>query len=138
MKKLLFVCTGNTCRSPMAAAIFNKLAAERGVDALAESAGLNVRSEGPASGNAILAASDLGIDLSSHVSRQVTNKMIDEADRIYTMTSYQAQLLGSMAPSAAAKISPLSDMNIIDPFGGSLEIYRRTAKQLLDAVGFIL
>ena len=69
MKKVLFVCTGNTCRSPMAEGIFNKLATEYGIDAVAESAGLNTKNDLPVSENAVKACAEIGIDIRGHKSK---------------------------------------------------------------------
>ena len=67
---VLFVCTGNTCRSPMAAALFNKIAVEKDLDVRIESAGLFANDGEPASENAVAAMKDYGVDLSEHVSEQ--------------------------------------------------------------------
>ena len=86
MRKILFVCTGNTCRSPMAEGIFNKLAEERGFDAIASSAGIFVTEEN-VSENSLIVCEENDIDISSHTPSQITADMINSADIILTMTN---------------------------------------------------
>ena len=78
MKKILFVCTGNTCRSPMAAVIFNQLAAQSGLDYVAESAGVAAVGDRPASENAVKAVAEIGLDLSAHRTRFLPSLDLNE------------------------------------------------------------
>ena len=102
MYKVLFVCTGNTCRSPMAAAFFNFIARERRLSMCAVSAGLSVSTHG-ASGHAIEAAAEYGVDLSGHRSRPLTPDLIDEVNLILAMTARHKREIGERFPSAQAK-----------------------------------
>ena len=72
---ILFVCTGNTCRSPMAAYIMDKIAVENDLDVLIESAGIFAEPEQKASENAVLAMRDMGIDISEHRTQPVTEEL---------------------------------------------------------------
>lgn len=138
MRTILFVCTGNTCRSPMAAAIFNKMAKDMGIDDVrAESAGLAVMPGEPASKNAITAAGEVGADLSEHSARQVTREIIDGCEAVYAMSQAHANMLKESYPDSADKISVLAE-GIPDPFGGDLETYRYCRDTILKAVKNII
>lgn len=124
---ILFVCTGNTCRSPLAAA----MARARGVEAA--SAGLAATNGSPASEYAQLAAAWRGLDLRGHRARQLSPALIKQADRIYTMTADQAQYVAWLYPADRAKIRALSP-DIPDPWGGGSEAYERCAEAISRAL----
>lgn len=90
LPNLLFVCTANRCRSPLAEHITRHLLLTRGLSATVQSAGL-LRGGDPTPPIGIAAAADFGLDLSGHVSRQLTAAMLDEADIVLTMTRAQAR-----------------------------------------------
>jgi len=122
-KKLLVVCTGNTCRSPMAAAVLRKMLAEKGLSGeyTADSAGVAAFDFQPASENAVLAAKEEGLDLSEHRARRITMEDLDEAELVFVMSEQHRALLSSALPEAKGK---LVVMDIPDPFGGDLPLYR--------------
>ena len=122
--KALFVCTGNTCRSPMAAALWGRLG---GVGA---SAGLYARDGEPASANAVRVMEEMGLDLSGHRAQTVTESMVRDADAVFGMTETHAAALAARFPAQRGKIRPLP-LEIPDPFGGDLEDYRTCADHLL-------
>lgn len=132
---ILFVCTGNTCRSPMAAAIMNKIAVDNDLDVRIESAGIFAE-EGGASENAKKAMLKYGIDLSEHRTQPVSEELISKCDIILTMTEGQKQLL---RPLAEDKVFTLKEFaggsgDISDPYGGGLEEYEETAEEIYDAL----
>ena len=135
---MLIVCSGNTCRSPMAEVIAKQIiSAERalGMDDL-ESAGVRILSAGaftssgmPAAREAVEAMSKLNIDLSKHRSRVLTAELIREADVIYCMTESHLDAVLDVDPSAKTKamlLDPNGDID--DPIGGSLTVYQRCAE----------
>jgi protein-tyrosine phosphatase len=137
---VLFVCSGNTCRSPMAEALAKKVLADRmGVepDDL-EKKGLIVLSAGSfampgarATPQAVEAIKTLGADLSRHRSRPLSVELIHQADVIYTMGKSHAQVVASLVPGAAEKISNLDpDGDIEDPIGGDLPLYSQVAERI--------
>ncbi len=128
MKKILFVCTGNTCRSPMAEGIFKKLLSDRKIEGVeCSSAGLFAMSGDEACANAIKAAERFGADISAHRSRRITSYILDETDLFVCMTREQAASLSMYVPHE--RVVVLGN-GIPDPFGGDIETYMRCANSI--------
>lgn len=136
--KILFICSGNTCRSPVAEGLFNLLAQRQGLDAVAGSAGLFAAEGEEANPNAVRAAAELGADISGHNAKQVTVEQIKIADSIFTMTRSQAASLKSALPLYADKISPIGESDVSDPFGGGIDTYRQTAVEIKNLIENII
>lgn len=129
---ILFVCTGNTCRSPMAAALFNKIAVERNLDVRIESAGIFACDGEPASTEAVIAMKKYGIDLLGHHAQSINTELLEKCDLILTMTAAHKMVI---EPSAQGKTFTLNeyagiDGDIPDPYGGDVEEYEQCAKQI--------
>lgn len=129
MKKVLFVCTGNTCRSPMAACLMRSMASSRGLDCEADSAGLYASDGAPASIGAMNAMRLRGLSLSSHTAKPVTKRLLEQSDVIVCLTKEHERALKERFPSLADKVISFSPA-IPDPYGGSQETYDKAAKAI--------
>lgn len=127
--KLLFVCTGNTCRSPMAKCLMDKLAREHGVSLFTDSAGLSPAPGQGASPWAARAMADRGLSLEGHRAKPVTQRLMDWADQVICMTKGHQSQLAALFPLSAGKITVLSQP-VQDPFGGGWSEYAACAEQL--------
>lgn len=134
--KILFVCTGNTCRSAMAAAIMNDIAVKNDLNVLIDSAGIFAGINEKASDEAIKAMERRGIDLSGHRTKPLTEELIDMADIILVMTEAHKQLIAELAKGKVYTLLEYSgsEGDISDPFGGDAAEYEETATQIYDAL----
>ncbi len=139
--KLLFVCSGNTCRSPMAEALARAALAQSGLsDITVASAGTDAFTGEAASTNARSAMRERGLDLGAHRARRLDRDVVEEADLILTMTSRHKDRVVSLVPRAIEKTFTLKEfvsgerLDVADPFGQSLDAYRRAADEINEAV----
>lgn len=138
---ILLVCTGNTCRSPMAEVMARRMLGERlnckpseledhGV--LVMSAGLSAMSGARPSPEAVSVMSKMGLQLADHESQMLTDHLVRQADVIWTMTASHRQAILSQWPEAARRTSVLgrNQSDIADPIGGPVEYYEQCARQI--------
>lgn len=119
--KVLFICTNNLCRSVMATAVFNKLADKRSIDAVSDSAGLAAYTEEKVDALAVEVMKEIDIDISSHLSKNITPQMLNEYDFLFVMTNAHKENLTAFDESISSKIKV---MDIDDPYGKGIEEYR--------------
>ncbi len=135
-KKVLFVCTGNTCRSPMAEGLLKKLAEENQLPLEVQSAGLAAFAGVPVTPEAVEAAKEKGVDLSAHQSQPLGKTLVMESDMIVTMTAKHKEMIVKKMPPLEPKVSLLSELagegsvDVEDPVGHPLDVYRQVAGQI--------
>src|SRR5215208_5020548 len=139
-RQILFVCTANVCRSPMAEAIFNALAEERGLAWRAESAGVAALVGEDITPNARAALDEVGIYANEHRARQVGEAMLEEADLVLAMGPRHVATLRRRFGDLSERVYALPqyalgsppEEGMPDPYGQTMTAFRASVRQLLD------
>ncbi len=126
--KILFVCTGNTCRSPMAEGIFKEITKELKPQLDVASAGIMAYNGDSVSENAVIACKDYNADISAHKAKQITMDDALTTDLFVCMTSSHSNAL----INAGIDGNKICTLDVSDPYGGNIEIYRACCKEIYE------
>jgi RpiB/LacA/LacB family sugar-phosphate isomerase len=146
MKTILFICTGNVCRSPMAEALFRRETQGRG-EFRVLSAGLGAMDGQPPTAHSVEAMRKLGVDISEQRSRMLTAELVRQADYIFGMTHNHVDTVALLYPPAAEKTFLLREFDdtlesyekdIGDPIGSSYEVYEDCRNQIEQGIASVL
>ena len=139
--KILFVCTGNTCRSPLAEAIARKIVIERGLpDVEVASAGTSAWEGAPASDGSLLVGLERRMDLGSHRSQPLSRALVQGSDLILAMAPQHLERIEALGGSGQAYLLTAypapgpHGRTVSDPVGSDLDVYRATADQLEEEI----
>ena len=137
IRQVLFVCTGNICRSPLAAAMLRRALDERDLrDVEVTSAGTGAWDGAPASEGAYLVGLESGLDLSGHRARLLTREVVEASDLILTMARHHRARVDELGGEGRVFVfgeyggKQSDEAEVSDPFGGDLDVYRETLEQL--------
>lgn len=137
IKNVLFVCTGNICRSPLAAALLQRALEARGITEVAvSSAGTGAWDGAPASEGAYLVGLERGLDLSGHRARLLSRELVEQADVVLTMARHHRARVDELGGEGHVFVlgeyagRERDDVEVSDPFGGDLDVYRSTCAEL--------
>ena len=140
--KVLFVCTANTCRSPMAEEIFNKINNDSNIEA--KSAGIVIVPGSFVTENSReLIKEELNVDIKNKEAIQLNESMLQESDIILTMTEYGRDFIKDNYPNYKDKVFSICEYagvkgEITDPYGSTVSVYNKTYKELEDIVTIII
>ncbi|MCL2576379.1 MAG: low molecular weight protein arginine phosphatase [Defluviitaleaceae bacterium] len=144
MLKILFVCTGNTCRSPMAQVLAQRLFEDNGLDFIADSAGIFATDGTAASANAKKVVKiHYNLDLAKHSSKRVTSQIMEDSWAVLCVTAGHKTNLVANYPQYAEKIFSFTDVcencsDVSDPFGDDVKVYEDCAMQIKNTLDEII
>ena len=143
--RILFVCTGNTCRSPLSEVIARKIAIERGLtDVEAMSAGTSAHDGAPASDGALLVGMERNMDLGGHRAQTLNRDLVRQADLILAMGPHHLERIEALGGAGRSYLLSdyashgASSRPISDPIGAELDVYRATADELEEEIRRVL
>ena len=136
-KQILLVCTGNICRSPLAAALLERALTERGIEGIAvASAGTGAWDGAPVSEGAYLVGLERKLDLSGHRARLLTRELVESAELVLTMARHHRARVDELGGEGRVFVlgeyagREGDEAEVSDPFGGDLDVYRDTCSEL--------
>src|SRR2546423_8582878 len=136
IQNVLFVCTGNICRSPLAASLLERALKDRGLEVMVTSAGTGAWDGAPASEGAYLVGLERGLDLSGHRARLLTRELVERAHLILTMARHHRARVDELGGEGRVFVlgeyagREGDEAEVSDPFGGDLDVYRDTCTEL--------
>jgi ribosomal-protein-alanine N-acetyltransferase len=135
MMNIVFVCTGNTCRSPLAEGLMKKLLTDRGINTFnVTSAGLAAYPGDEVSEKSVIAAQKYGVDISSHRARRISEYMLSDSVFVCMTASHAQALIPYLEENRLFVLGG----GVADPYGGTQEIYDLCARQISDALPDLL
>lgn len=141
---ILFVCTGNTCRSPMAQGLLEDMARKKDLDIVVKSAGVFALDGQSVSREAVQVLREEGINISHHRANMIHRDLVEESDLILTMSKSHKEALLSKYDFIEGKVFTLKEYaygleeDILDPFGRGIDVYRHTKEEIKDALKEII
>ena len=146
MKEIVFVCTGNTCRSPMAEGLLREaLPAQWGGKVTVSSAGTHAWNGQPAASLSVMVLREKGIDISGHSARLITPDIINKASLVVALAAGHRELMKATVPGAGEWMILLGELDperenadVEDPIGGDIDDYRRARDDIAGLIGFLL
>lgn len=141
---ILFVCTGNTCRSPMAQGLLEDMARKKDLDIVVRSAGVFALDGQSVSREAVQVLREEGINISHHRANMIHRDLVEESDLILTMSKSHKEALLSKYDFIEGKVFTLKEYaygleeDILDPFGRGIDVYRHTKEEIKDALKEII